>query len=134
MKRFAAWFSRWQPVSAAAVIALIAEIADIVSSQLCNRVVGVYETNPWMRDEALHFVMKRGIIVKSIYGLMFLLLLWGVYHIAKLLSDTIARAVVAFLLLWVSVPIMLLALHNFLLALNWYQPGPEELMMRLLRP
>ena len=135
MKRFAAWFSRWQPVSAAVVVALIAQAADVVSSLLCNRVVGIYETNPYVRDTAGHFILYHGIAVKAIYALALACILYGLYHIGCLISEGVGRLAVAGLLMWNATETMFIAAHNFLLALNWKTPLPFdfELMMRLFR-
>jgi hypothetical protein len=98
------WRSR--PIKAAIVFALVCHSFDIISTVLATR-VGAFETNPWMRDAQMHFVLWDGIVVKLAALLMAFIptvcLFWGEQDQPSM---------------WAPIPLYLTAWSSLLAALN----------------
>jgi len=90
-------------------------INDYISSLVTNSMPGIIETNPYMRDTALHFVLWKGFFVDSCFFTAFMAAaMLGKWAIDEY-NEKLANAVAAGILIYI-------AADRFILAVipNWF--------------
>jgi hypothetical protein len=125
-------FLKWMPWSATIAFYWFVVWNDYISSMLNNYIPEIQEQNPFSRNEAMHFVLHKGMIVDLLFGsAIFLSVLVG-YHILKHWNKVFATiACNGFLLYWSFDRLTSAVIGNYLYALHMYVKDPHSDIMKM---
>jgi hypothetical protein len=125
-------FIAWMPWSATIAFYWFVVWNDYISSMLSNGIPGVTEQNPFSRNEALHFVLHKGMVVDLLFGIAFFLAVLVGYHIIKHWNKTLATiAANGFLWYWSFDRLTTAVISNYLFALHMYVKEPHTSLFGL---
>jgi len=105
MKTLLKKLAELNPIPAALGLYFLAMLGDWGSSLANNSNSGTFETNPFVRNEAMKFVLSKGMAADGIYLVALSLCAYLIYSCAKNYSKQLGR-------LLASVPFGLLALDR----------------------
>jgi|SRR5208337_2416332 len=125
-------FVKWMPWSATIAFYWFVVWNDYISSMLSNHIPDVTEQNPFARNEALHFVLHKGMTVDLLFGICLFLCIFIAYHILKHWNKTIAVvACNGFILYQAFDRLYYAVVQNYLFSLHMYVKPPKEDMLKV---
>jgi hypothetical protein len=122
----------WMPWSATIGFYWFVVWNDYISSMLTNHIPDIQEQNPFARNEAMHFVLHKGIVVDFIFSLALFLSVFVGYHVLKHWSKVWATVAANGFILYVAFDRLTNAVvSNYLFALHLYVKDPHSDVMKL---
>lgn len=114
-------FVRWMPWSGTFLFYWFVVWNDYISSMLSNRIPEIQEQNPFARNEAMKFVLHKGIIVDFVFGIAVFLSVYVGYQILKNWNKVYAVVICnAFVLYWSFNRLIDAVVPNYLYAFHMH--------------
>lgn len=127
-------WARFNPWSTAITAYLGAMVLDWLSSLACNSDLTVYEMNPFMRDAAMRFVLRKALIVDAFWFVAFSICAITIYEVLQGWNRSVAKAASAGIFAYFAINRLLTAvIPNTLLAIHFNVPEKASIVDRLLQ-
>jgi hypothetical protein len=125
-------FKKTMPWSLAISFYVFVIANDYLSSMLAKNIPGVHEANPYARDEALKFVLWKGVVVDLVLTFFMAIAIYVIYQTIAHWSKTLATVAGVGLIVYTAFDRLSSAvIENYLIDLHLYVKAPIEDMFKL---